>query len=235
MLRSDAMEKQYVRSLFDAIAHRYDLLNHLLSGGVDLYWRRKAIAQLLDLQPKRILDVATGTGDLAIAAMRLDPEEVVGVDIAEEMLSRARLKVARKGLAERIALKNGDAESLGFPEGVFDAALVAFGVRNFEDLNRGLSGIFRVLRPGGWLVILEFSRPDRTPLKQLYLFYFRHILPLLGRVISSHPEAYSYLPRTVMDFPESEDFLTILDRVGFHNLRQERLTGGIVTIYTGVK
>jgi demethylmenaquinone methyltransferase/2-methoxy-6-polyprenyl-1,4-benzoquinol methylase len=224
-----------VRSLFNSIAHRYDLLNHLLSGGVDLYWRRKAIAALGDLRPRRILDVATGTGDLAIAAMRLKPQAVVGVDIAENMLALGREKITQKGLAGTITLKSGEAEQLDFPDGSFDAAMVAFGARNFENLELGLQEMGRVLRPGGRIVVLEFSRPSAFPFKQLYFFYFRRILPLVGRIISKDPGAYTYLPDTVMKFPEGEHFLGILRMAGFPVVRQERLTFGIATIYTGDK
>jgi demethylmenaquinone methyltransferase/2-methoxy-6-polyprenyl-1,4-benzoquinol methylase len=224
-----------VRSLFNGIAARYDLLNHVLSGGVDLYWRRKAIAALSDLRPKRILDVATGTADLAIAAMRLAPESVIGVDIAENMLAIGREKITRKGLAGTITMKSGEAEQLAFPDGSFDAAIVAFGARNFEDLELGLQEMGRVLRPGGRIVVLEFSRPSGFPFKQLYFFYFRRILPLIGRIVSKDPGAYTYLPDTVMKFPEGENFLGILRMAGFPVVRQERLTFGIATIYTGEK
>lgn len=227
------LTKSSVRSLFDAIAHRYDLLNHVLSGGVDLYWRRKAIGALSDLKPRRILDVATGTADLAIAALRLKPDQVVGVDIAENMLALGRRKVARKGLDGLIRLETGEAERLAFADGSFDAAIVAFGARNFEDLGAGLKEMRRVLRQGGRVVVLEFSRPAAFPFKQLYFFYFRRILPLIGRVISRDPGAYTYLPDTVMAFPDGEDFLAILRNTGFTHVRQDRMTFGIATIYTG--
>jgi demethylmenaquinone methyltransferase/2-methoxy-6-polyprenyl-1,4-benzoquinol methylase len=229
------VQKQYVRTLFDGIAHRYDFLNHFLSAGCDLYWRRRAISHLADVHPRKILDVATGTADLALATLRLDPESVVGVDISENMLERGRKKIARAGAADRITLKTGDAESPEFPPASFDAVTVAFGVRNFENLERGLSGMYRVLRPGGRVVILEFSRPRTFPLKQLYLLYFRRILPHIGRAISAHDEAYSYLPDSVMRFPEGQEFLEVLQKVGFSSTDEERLTGGIATIYTGTK
>ncbi len=229
------MQKQYVRTLFNGIAHRYDLLNHLLSAGFDVYWRRKAIARLADTRPGTILDVATGTGDFAIAALCAHPRSVVGVDIAENMLTLGREKIARRGLGDRITLKTGDVETLEFPPDSFDAVTVAFGVRNFENLEDGLRGMFRVLRPGGTIIILEFSRPRRTPLRQAYFFYFRTILPRIGRAISSHEDAYTYLPDTVMHFPEGTEFLSILETVGFSNTAAERLTGGIVTIYSGTK
>lgn len=229
------MEKAYVRSLFDGIAYRYDLLNHLLSGGIDLYWRRAAVHRLAEERPQRILDVATGTADFAIAAMRCGPKSIVGVDISEPMLEIGRRKVARRGWTDRIRLENGEAEALAFPDASFDAAIVAFGARNFEDLDKGLSEMCRVLRPGGRIVVLEFSRPRRFPFRQLYLFYFRNILPLVGRFISRDRQAYQYLPDTVMSFPDGADFLARLGRAGFSALREQRLTAGIATIYTGVK
>lgn len=229
------MEKQYVRSLFDSIAYRYDLLNHLLSGGIDFYWRRRAVEHLKEIHPKAILDVATGTADFAIATLRLKPERVVGVDIAEEMLKLGRVKLRNKGLDSIVTLHSGEAEHLQFETGSFDAAIVAFGARNFEHLQQGLGEMHRVLRAGGKIVVLEFSRPRSFPFKQLYFFYFRTILPLVGRLISKHGEAYTYLPDTVMKFPEGDSFLEILRRVGFRSTRQERLTFGIATVYTGVK
>jgi demethylmenaquinone methyltransferase / 2-methoxy-6-polyprenyl-1,4-benzoquinol methylase len=228
-------QKQYVRSLFDAIAQRYDLLNHLLSGGFDFLWRRQAIEHLTGLHPRTILDVATGTADFALSTLRLGPEKVVGVDIAENMLARGRKKVAERGLESRIELQTGEAESLQFPDGTFDAAIVAFGARNFENLEAGLREMRRVLRPGGMIVVLEFSRPSAFPFKQLYFLYFRHILPLIGRMVSNHGEAYTYLPETVMKFPEGENFLKILSGIGLSRPEQERLTGGIATVYTGIK
>jgi demethylmenaquinone methyltransferase / 2-methoxy-6-polyprenyl-1,4-benzoquinol methylase len=229
------MDKPYVRKLFDAIAYRYDLLNHLLSGGVDFYWRRAAIERLQDLRPERILDVATGTGDFAIAAMRLHPREIIGVDIAPNMLALGRRKIARRRMDTVISLRDGEAEQLPFGEQQFDAAIVAFGARNFENLRLGLQEMFRVLRPGGRIVVLEFSRPRRPPFRHIYLFYFKRILPVVGRLISGNTEAYTYLPDTVMRFPEGEEFLTILSNVGFTGLRETRLSFGIATIYAGDK
>jgi demethylmenaquinone methyltransferase/2-methoxy-6-polyprenyl-1,4-benzoquinol methylase len=228
-------QKQYVGSLFDSIAYRYDLLNHLLSGGVDFYWRRRAITHLTDIHPKRILDVATGTADFAIATMRLEPENVVGVDIAEEMLKIGREKIAKRKLAAIITLQSGEAENLPFEAGTFDAAIVAFGARNFENLEKGLQEMRRVLRSGGKVVVLEFSRPRIFPFKQIYFFYFTTILPLIGRVVSRHDEAYTYLPDTVMNFPDGEAFVSVLRSVGFTNVSEERLTFGIATVYEGLK
>lgn len=229
------MQKRHVRSLFDSIAYRYDLLNHLLSGGIDLYWRRRAIEHLLTLQPKRILDVATGTADFAIATIRLQPEQVIGVDIAEEMLKLGRVKLKKKGLDSTITLHAGEAEKLQFETNSFDAAIVAFGARNFEDLEKGLSEMHRVVRPGGKIVVLEFSRPKHFPFRQVYFFYFLNILPFIGRLASKSKDAYTYLPDTVMKFPDGRDFLSILQRVGFTHTTEERLTFGIASIYTGTK
>lgn len=229
------MEKEYVRSLFNSIAFRYDLLNHLLSGGIDLYWRHQAIQSLVDIQPKRILDVATGTADLAIAAMRLKPLEVVGVDISDAMLEIGRKKIRQRNLTGVIALQNGEAEKLTFNGGYFDASIVAFGARNFEHLEQGLSEMCRVIRNGGKIIVLEFSKPRSFPLKQLYYFYFKNILPVIGRFLSKDKEAYRYLPDTVMRFPEGEDFLAKLQAAGFSELKEQRLTFGIATIYSGVK
>ncbi len=234
-LKPSALEKTYVRSLFDSIAYRYDLLNHLLSGGIDYYWRRRAVDCLREIAPQRILDVATGTADFAIASLRLHPREVIGVDIAEHMLEIGRRKVARKGHQNIIALRSGEAEQLDVPDNSMDASIVAFGARNFEHLEKGLGEMHRVLRPGGRIVVLEFSRPGRFPFKQVYFFYFQRILPLLGRLISRSKDAYTYLPDTVMRFPEGEQFAVILRSVGFHNVQQQRLTFGITTIYTGDK
>jgi demethylmenaquinone methyltransferase / 2-methoxy-6-polyprenyl-1,4-benzoquinol methylase len=221
--------------LFDSIAYRYDLLNHLLSGGVDLYWRRRAIERLRDVAPKTILDVATGTADFAIASLRLDPSQIVGVDISANMLAIGQEKVRRKGYQDIISLRPGEAERLEFSDGAMDATIVAFGARNFEHLEEGLSEMRRVLRQGGRIVVLEFSRPAQFPFRQFYFFYFRRVLPILGRLVSRSKDAYTYLPDTVMRFPEGDAFCAILAKVGFTNVQQQRLTFGIATIYTGDK
>ena len=206
-----------------------------MSGGIDVSWRRKAIDPLAEIRPKRILDVATGTADFAIAALRLEPDEVVGVDIAEEMLKLGRAKVEKRGAGSTIRLLTGEAERLDFNDGYFDAAMVAFGARNFEDLERGLGEMHRVIRPGGKIVVLEFSRPRGFPFRQIYFFYFRRVVPIMGRIISRSKEAYLYLPETVMKFPEGREFLSILQKVGFKNCVEARLTLGIASVYTGVK
>jgi demethylmenaquinone methyltransferase/2-methoxy-6-polyprenyl-1,4-benzoquinol methylase len=229
------MEQARVRSLFNGIAHRYDLLNRLLSAGVDARWRRRAVRHLQGPDQVRVLDVATGTADLAIAAIGAGAREVVGVDIAGRMLDLGRRKVLERGLASRITLTEGAAERLEFPDGSFDAAIVAFGVRNFERLDAGLGEMFRVLRPGGRIVVLEFSKPDRAPFRQVYFLYFRRILPLIGRLVSGHNDAYTYLPDTVMRFPEGEGFMAHLRTAGFDGVSQERLTFGIASIYTGIR
>ena len=229
------MHKVDVRRLFDSIAYRYDLLNHLLSGGFDFYWRRAAIQTLASLKPKHILDVATGTGDFAIAALRLNPVEVVGVDISIPMLDIGKRKLATRNLNNIIRLEAGEAEHLQFPDNRFDAAIVAFGARNFENLEGGLLEMRRVLKDGGHIVVLEFSKPRLFFFKQLYFLYFRNILPLVGRIISKDKEAYQYLPDTVMKFPDGDDFLGILRKVGFASLTQRPLTFGVATIYCGHK
>ncbi len=226
-------KKEQVEAMFDAIAPRYDLLNRVLSLGIDQRWRKKAVAMLREEQPKRILDVATGTADLALQSLVLDPEKVVGVDIAEEMLSIGREKIAKLGEGDRVTLQRGDAERLPFSDNQFDAALVAFGVRNFEDLDQGLEEIRRVLRQDGVLVVLEFSHPRATPVKQLYDFYSRHILPRVGRAISKDEGAYEYLPASVAAFPDGPDFLERMRQAGYHDFTWEPLTFGIASLYRG--
>ncbi len=229
------VQKQETRSLFNSIARHYDLLNHLLSGGIDLYWRRRAVEQLREIRPKRILDVATGTGDFAVAATRLGPEEIVGIDISEEMLRIAEVKLQKKNLNNVIHIKSGDAEHIDGTDGSFDAAMVAFGVRNFEDLETGLREMRRSVRPGGMVLVLEFSKPKAFLLRQLYFFYFLNVLPHIGRLLSRNKGAYRYLPESVLRFPEGEEFIAILRRVGFTQTYQVRMTFGIATAYVGVK
>jgi demethylmenaquinone methyltransferase/2-methoxy-6-polyprenyl-1,4-benzoquinol methylase len=229
------LESQHVRSLFNAIAGRYDFLNHLLSGGADLYWRRRAIEHLKGLHAQNILDVATGTADLAIAALRLGPLRVTGVDIAEEMLRLGREKLDRRGLLGAVSLGRAAAEHLPFAGETFDAVMVAFGARNFEDLPGGLREMHRVLRPGGKVLVLEFSRPRLFPFKQVYFLYFTRILPLVGMAISRNDRAYAYLPETVLRFPEGAEFLSLMEAAGFACVSEERLTMGIATVYTGIK
>ena len=228
-------KKPHIRDMFDAIAPRYDFLNRVLSGGIDQIWRRNVIKLIASDFPERVLDVATGTGDLAIMAANYGLESVIGVDISEEMLEVGRGKVVSKGLSEKIDLQTGDAEKLPFSDKQFDAAMVAFGVRNFEDLAGGLAQIRRVLKPGGRLVVLEFSQPKSFPIKQLYSFYGRYILPGIGRLISGDSGAYTYLPESIAVFPEGNDFLEFMSDAGFSELSGRRLTFGIASMYSGIR
>jgi demethylmenaquinone methyltransferase/2-methoxy-6-polyprenyl-1,4-benzoquinol methylase len=228
-------KKDQVARMFNNISHRYDFLNHLLSLGIDKIWRRKAIGILQSIQPKQILDVATGTGDFALQAMALNPEKITGIDISEGMLEVGRKKIRARNLESKIELVQADSENIPFSHNKFDAVTVAFGVRNFEDLRRGLSEILRVLKPGGMLVVLEFSKPATFPFKQVYNFYFRFILPRIGSIVSNDKAAYTYLPKSVEAFPDGEDFLHILHDVGFKNTKCSSLSFGISTIYIGTK
>ncbi len=228
-------DAEYVRGLFDRIAPRYDFLNHLLSSGIDVLWRKKAVALLRHDKPLVILDVATGTGDIAFeAARQLHPRRVTGIDVAPAMLSIGRSKGKKKGFHE-VEFTEGSAEHLPFKTGTFDAVTVGFGVRNFSDLNKGLSEMYRVLRPGAPVVILEFSHPRRFPVRQLYSLYSKFVLPAVGGLISRNREAYEYLPGTIREFPDGDGFLTLLRGVGFHSLKHIPLTFGIATIYYGIK
>lgn len=221
--------------MFDNISPKYDFLNHFLSLGIDIRWRKKAVKLLEENQPRLILDVATGTGDFALEAMALGPDKIIGVDISEGMLDVGRKKMREKGLSDRIVLQSGDSEDLQFPEGTFDAVIVSFGVRNFENLKKGLAGMYRVLKPGGKVVILEFSKPKSFPFKQLYNFYFKYILPGIGRLVSRDQSAYTYLPESVQQFPDGKAFTEILDELGFSQTTCKPLTLGISSIYTGIK
>lgn len=228
-------KKSQVSRMFDHIAGTYDFLNHFLSLGIDIQWRRKVIKALRSHQPKQIIDLATGTGDLAIEATKLNPEKVVGVDISEGMLDIGRKKLRKKGLEDVIKLTYGDSENLDYQNHRFDAAMVAFGVRNYEDLDQGLREIYRVIKPGGMIVVLEFSQPEYFPMKQLYMLYFRKILPLIGRLFSKNRSAYSYLPESVLAFPSGKEFLKHLQKSGFKDTSCLKLTFGIASIYQGIK
>ena len=228
-------KKQQVARMFDSISGRYDFLNHFLSLGIDILWRKKAIGLLKTLQPKIILDVATGTGDFSIEAMSLRPKKIIGIDISEGMLDVGRRKMREKKLEAIIELQSCDSENLPFADNFFDAVIVAFGVRNFENLERGLAEMLRVVKPGGRVVVLEFSRPSKFPMKQLYNVYFTTILPLIGRWISRDQAAYRYLPESVRAFPDGKEFIKILSDIGYKNPQCNPLTFGISSLYWGTK
>lgn len=232
---SSEKKKQQVEQMFDNIAPKYDFLNHFLSLGIDKLWRKKAIRILSGYKTNLLLDVASGTGDFAIAAAKLKPSKIIGFDISEQMLNVGRAKVQRLGLDHIIEFQKGDSEAMPFDDEHFDAITVAFGVRNFENLENGLKEFVRVLKNDGVAIILEFSKPKYFPMKQLYLFYFFGILPLIGRLVSKDSSAYSYLPESVMAFPDDQKFLTILRNVGFSKASQRRLSFGIATIYIAQK
>lgn len=232
---SNLSKKAQVADMFNNIAGKYDFLNHFLSLGIDKGWRKKAIAEVSKVNPKTILDVATGTADLAIVASQLQPEKIIGVDIADQMLEVGRKKIVDNNLAKMITLQNGDSESMPFADGSFDAVTCAYGVRNFEHLEAGLKEMNRVMRAGGKLAILEFSHPKQFPVKQLYKFYFKYILPTLGKMVSKHSRAYTYLPESVMAFPEGKVFCETLQRCGFKEAKARPLTFGITTLYTATK
>lgn len=228
-------KKEVVKDIFNDIAPKYDLLNHLLSMNIDKGWRRKAMKEIGEGEKERLLDVACGTGDFAIAAARAGVRQVTGIDISANMVEIGRKKVKELGLESGIDLQIGDSEQIDFPDGTFNAVTVAFGVRNFEHLEQGLREMCRVLRPGGKAVILEFSMPEHFPMKQLYKFYFRHILPTIGGWISGNKGAYTYLPESVMKFPQGRTFLDIMSRCGFEHPVQRKLTFGIASLYVGRK
>ncbi len=232
---SEKSKKQQVEEMFDSISKRYDFLNHFLSLGIDKLWRKKAVANLKASQPKLILDMATGTADLAIECLKVNPDKVIGVDLSEGMLSMGRTKLSKAGLSDKIELRKGDSERLLFEDNTFDACTVGFGVRNFENLDQGLSEIHRVLKPGAMFVVLEFSKPKVFPVKQMYNLYFNTILPLWGRYISKNNSAYSYLPESVKHFPDGSEFIQHLQKVGFSSCSQKTLSFGICSIYTGLK
>lgn len=232
---SASSKKKQVEEMFDDISPKYDLLNHLLSANIDRLWRRKVIRMLEKRQPKTILDIATGTADFAIAASKIKDSMITGIDISEGMLEVGRKKVLKLGLSSKIELIKADSESLPFDTGCFDAAIVAFGVRNFENLRKGLTEIQRVLKPGGEFYILEFSKPAKFPIKQLYQFYFNKVLPFIGGLVSNNKKAYTYLPDSVNEFPDGLKFLSILADTGFVEMSHHEQTFGIATIYKARK
>ena len=229
-------KKQQVAGMFDDISSRYDFMNHFLSAGIDVKWRRKAIKQLSLLRPKTILDVATGTGDMAIMANHLlHPVRITGIDISEGMLVVGRKKIQQQGLANTISLLKGDSEAINFQDDSFDAVTVAFGVRNFENLKKGLHEIRRVLKPSGKLVVLEFSKPSRKVPKTLYNLYMRRVAPAMGKLFCKNRAAYEYLDQSIKKFPEGKYFTDILDELGYKNTYCKPLSLGICSIYCGEK
>ena len=231
---TDQTKKEEVREMFDNIAPKYDLLNHTLSMSIDRVWRRRVVGEVRRAKPGRILDVATGTGDLAIAmARRIRDVQVLGVDLSEQMLAVARRKIEARGLDGRIVLDRGDAERLAVADASVDVATVAFGVRNFGDLGAGLRELARTITPGGKVVILEFSRPRNRVFRALYEFYSYKILPRIGGLVSRDKRAYEYLPASVGEFPAPEEFMGMMARAGFRNCRARSQSFGIAQIYIG--
>jgi demethylmenaquinone methyltransferase/2-methoxy-6-polyprenyl-1,4-benzoquinol methylase len=233
---SERSKKDQVAAMFNDIAPRYDFLNRFLSAGIDVSWRRKALNELKSLHPKTMLDVATGTGDVAImAAKMLQPEKIIGIDISEGMLGLGKKKLLNLGLTQQIELQTGDSEAINFPDASFDAVTVAFGVRNFEHLEKGLGEIRRVLKPGGKLVVLEFSKPKIAGIQQLYNLYMGIVAPGMGKLFSKNKKAYQYLNDSVQHFPEGKAFVEIMNKVGYTENTCKRLSFGICSIYCGVK
>jgi demethylmenaquinone methyltransferase/2-methoxy-6-polyprenyl-1,4-benzoquinol methylase len=236
MENSSRDKKADVTAMFNDIAHTYDFLNHFLSFGIDRIWRKKAV-RIISRAYKNpeILDVAAGTADLSIAAIKADPQHITGIDISLEMLEIGREKVLRKGLSDRIELIEGDSERIPFADDTFDVAMAAFGVRNFADPLKGLSEMRRVTRKGGMVLVLEFSKPTRFPFRQLYKLYFHNIVPLIGRFFSKNASAYRYLPESVIQFPDNEHFKELMVKTGLSSILQKKLTMGVSSIYTGLK
>jgi demethylmenaquinone methyltransferase/2-methoxy-6-polyprenyl-1,4-benzoquinol methylase len=233
---SELSKKNQVANMFDSIAHRYDFMNRFLSIGIDITWRKKAIAFLKDIHPQKVLDVATGTADVALMTEKiLKPASIIGIDISDGMLEIGRKKIATAGVEKIIQLHNGDSAAIQFENNCFDAVTVAFGVRNFEYLEKGLSEILRVLRPGGKVVVLEFSRPKNTFAKGFYNFYMKLVSPNIAKLFSKNKTAYEYLDKSIKKFPEGNDFINILKNVGFKNTINKPLSLGICSIYCGTK
>lgn len=231
----DRSKKEEVAEMFNNISKKYDFLNHFLSLGIDKIWRRKAVNMLREIKPERILDLASGTGDFAIQNLKLNPTEIVGMDISEGMLEVGRQKMKKNGFDNIITMRLGDSEDLPFDDNYFDALTVGFGVRNYENLEKGLAEMLRVVRPEGKLIILEFSKPKKFPVKQYYAFHSKYIIPFFGKRISKDEKAYAYLPESVAAFPEGEDFKNIMKSLGYKNVQSRLVSGGIATIYSGTK
>lgn len=233
--KAESSKKEEVAEMFDNISKRYDFLNHFLSLGIDKIWRKKAVRILKKYNPKLILDIATGTGDFAISALRTKPAKIIGLDLSEGMLEVGRKKMKKKKLDHLIEMVQGDSENLPFDDNYFDGYTVGFGVRNFENLEKGLAEMLRVLKPGAPGIILEFSKPKKFPVKQYYKFHSKYIIPSVGKAISKDSAAYTYLPESVAAFPEGQDFIDIMSKVGYKNISTKLVSGGIATIYVGEK
>lgn len=233
---SEKGKKEQVEEMFDRIAGRYDLMNRFLSAGIDVGWRKKAIKKLQEDQPRQILDVATGTADMAILTWKmLKPEKITGIDLSTQMLEVGRQKIEKEGLTNHIQLLKGDAEAINFPDASFDGIMVAFGVRNFENLEKGLGELLRVLKPGGKLVVLEFSRPRNSGFRKIYNLYMSLVAPRVASWLRQNKEAYEYLKESSAAFPDREDFVNLLKSTGFTQTGYKPLSFGICCIYNGRK
>ena len=232
---SDRTKKEQVTKMFDNISNEYDSLNRVISFGIDVKWRNKVVSLVNNSSPETILDVATGTGDLAISLVKTNAKKIIGLDISDGMLEVGRKKISKKELGSTIEMVLGDSENLLFEDNSFDAITVAFGVRNFENLEIGLSEIFRVLKPNGIFVILETSVPTKTPFKQGYKFYTKYILPVIGKLFSKDRSAYSYLSESASLFPYGDVLNNILRQIGFIDVKDHPQTFGVATIYTASK
>ncbi len=228
-------KKEQVAEMFNNISPKYDFLNHFLSFGIDILWRKKAVKILKNYHPATILDIATGTADFAIEALAVNPKKIIGIDISQGMLDFGNAKLKKRGLDKIISLELGDSENMRFESNSFDAVIVSFGVRNFENLKKGLEEIYRVLKKDGVLIVLEFSKPTSFPFKQFYQFYFRYILPTLGKIISKDNSAYTYLPESVNAFPNGKAFTDLLDELNYKKTKCKTLTLGVSSIYIGEK
>lgn len=228
-------KKDQVALMFNNIAYRYDFLNSLLSLGIHKGWRKKCIKLLASKQPKHLLDVATGTADFAINSMKLNPTSVIGIDISEGMMKFGREKIAKLNLHDKISLQYGDAETCDLPSNSIDAITVGFGVRNFQNLEKGLENMLRILKPGGQICVLEFSTPRKFPMKQFYKFHFKYITPTLGKLFSKDSSAYTYLPESIKVFPDNENFVAILEKTGYTKASYQSVSFGLAAIYLAEK
>ncbi len=225
-------KKEQVEEMFDNIAHRYDFLNHLLTMGIDITWRKKAVKYIGEIKPVSVLDVASGTGDFAFEALAIHPEKIVGFDLSEGMMKYGRVKAAKMNVSDIVQFIKGDSEKMPFGDDTFDAITVGFGVRNFENLKVGLQEMYRVTKSGGRIAILEASMPQNTILRALFSLYFGKIVPIIGKLFSKDARAYNYLPESVKVFPEGLEFVKILENIGFKKVKWQPLTFGACAFYT---